>query len=106
MKLYPYSTVETSNLKSLLLAARLLGGLSYITLVVSMLIPIFGVLASFAQPTQLGRGMTATIGNLTVGSISTGFAFLIPSLFLLAFSGICAAIVSCEHKYTSTTRSS
>ncbi len=106
MKLYPYSTVETSHLKSLLLAARLLGGLSYIMLVVSMLISVFGVLASFAQPMQLGRGMTATIDNLTVTSFSAGFAFLVPSLFLLAFSGICAAIVSCEHKYTSTTCSS
>lgn len=101
MKLYPYSKVETSNLKSLLLAARLLGALSYIFIVIAIVITIAGFLGAFFQPFDLGRGMTATIPNLAGGSIFIGLWLIVPSLFLLAFSGICAAIVSCENKFTS-----
>ena len=101
MKFYPYSKIETSTLKSLLFAARLLGWLSYILLAVALLIPTFGFLTSFAQPIQLDGGITATMPNLAGGSIVIGFWLVIPSVILLAFSGLCAAIVSFEHKFTS-----
>jgi len=101
MKFYPYSKIETSNLKSLLVVARLLGALSYILIVIAILITIVGFLTSFSQPIELEGGITATMPNLAGGAVVMGLWVLVSSLFLLAFSGICAAVVSCENKFTS-----
>ncbi|MEL4431334.1 hypothetical protein [Shewanella mangrovisoli] len=103
MKFYPYSRLKSENLKPLLFATRLLGIFSYLlfltTFILIIAIPFLG---SEAITKDLGGGITMsfstpdTSGAAIIGSIGS----LVSAISLLAFSGLCGAVVSCEYKYT------
>lgn len=93
MKFYPYSTIESENLKPLLISARVLGFISYLLFVLALLFAIYGIVS----PTPLRNGL----GSISIFSLYSAFIG-ISSILLLAFSGLCAAVVSCENKFTST----
>lgn len=97
MKLYPYSKIRTENLKSLLLASRVLGVLSYILFIITFCVGIFSV---FGGPTHLGNGMTMAGPSIMGPTIMILIWGIVSSVCVLAFSGLCAAVVSCEHKFT------
>jgi len=99
MKLYPYSKLKSENLGILLFSARALAILGVIMLLAGVVIALLGLSSGGTQ--DLGNGMTMTSPSM-VGPGLIGLVWGITSgLILLAFSGICAAIVSCENKYTS-----
>jgi hypothetical protein len=100
MKLYPYSKLKSENLGILLFSARALAILGVIMLLAGVVIALLG-LSSGGGTQDLGNGMTMTTPSM-VGPGIIGLVWGVTSGFiLLAFSGICAAIVSCENKYTS-----
>ncbi|MDC9524215.1 hypothetical protein PSH54_01680 [Pseudoalteromonas sp. Angola-30] len=103
MKLYPYPTIKTENLKGLLIASRVLGFLSYILFFIAICIGLFGVFSNLGAPKDLGNGivMSAPNAGLPVMIMSIwGAVSAVSAVFILAFSGLCAAVVSCEYKYT------
>lgn len=102
MKLYPYSKIKTENLKGLLIASRILGVLSYILLIVTIFIGIYGVFSGFGGTRDLGNGMTMTVPNNSGPAIMVSIWGIVSSVCVLAFSGLCAAVVSCEYKFTKT----
>lgn len=92
MKLYPYPTIKTENLKGLLIASRVLALLSYILFFITISVALFGIFSSLGEPKPLGNGMFISSPNASLPVVS--------SVCILAFSGLCAAVVSCEYKYT------
>lgn len=101
MKLYPYSKIRTKNLKSLLIASRVLGVLSYILFIITVCIGIYGVFGGSGGTTNFGNGMTMTVPSNSGPAIMISIWGIVSSVCVLAFSGLCAAVVSCEHKSTS-----
>ena len=103
MKFYPYSNIQSTNLKSLLISVRILGFMSYLLFFGAVLVIAFGVLSGTSEPVALGNGINATMTmhSPTGPAIITGIWGLVSSICLLAFSGLCAAVVSCENKFTS-----
>jgi len=102
MKFYPYSNLKSENLKPLLFATRLIGILSYLLFVLTIfLILAIPFLGSEAITKDLG-GATMSFntpdnsGIAIIGSIWS----IVSAVSLLAFSGLCGAVVSCEYKYT------
>ncbi len=91
MKLYPFSQVTSKNLKLLLLAARLLAS-SAILLFVAIV--VFAIYFSFVTPQTIMETV------LKQGVISNSFFAFITAAILLVISGLSAAVVSCEYKYT------
>ena len=85
MKLYPYQMIQTVNLPTLLFAARALGIFSYISSLLTAL--LWG--AAFV----VGPNIRATYLFFSLGTLSATIGFLV-------VSGLCAAVVSCEQKYT------
>jgi hypothetical protein len=103
MKLYPYSKITTENLKGLLIASRVLGVLSYMLFIITVCIGIYGAFISSGGTTDLGNGMTMTAPNSSSGpAVMIAIWGIVSSVCVLAFSGLCAAVVSCEHKFTKT----
>ncbi len=102
MKLYPYSRIKTHNLKTLLLVSRIMGAIGYLVIlvVIGMEILIFftgpqtiyglagNPIISMPAPTHGGILLLTSLA-----SIATAFSFFI-------ISGLCAAVVSFEYKYT------
>jgi hypothetical protein len=102
MKLYPYSKVKTENLFTLLLASRFVGVIGYLAIVVAIGLLIFSI---FAGPQIiLGDPNSPIISMSTPGYrevvLSLSLASFISGSICLILSGLCAAVVSCEHKYT------
>ena len=85
MKLYPYQTIQTVNLPTLLFAARALGIFAYIFSFFTVL--LWGV--AFAVDPRVRE----TCLFVSIGTFSATICFLV-------ISGLCAAVVSCEQKYT------
>ena len=85
MKLYPYQTIQTVNLPTLLFAARALGIFAYIFSFFTVL--LWG--AAFAVDPRVRE----TCLLVSIGTFSATICFLV-------ISGLCAAVVSCEQKYT------
>ncbi|GGW74903.1 hypothetical protein GCM10007391_03830 [Alteromonas halophila] len=85
MKLYPYQTIQTVNLPTLLFAARAIGIFAYIFSLLTVL--LWG--AAFA----VEPGIRETCIFVSLGTFLATICFL-------AISGLCAAVVSCEQKYT------
>ena len=85
MKLYPYQTIQTVNLPTLLFAARALVIFSYLSSLLTVL--LWG--AAFI----VGPSIRATCIFISLGTLSATICFLV-------VSGLCAAVVSCEQKYT------
>ncbi|MEZ7204420.1 hypothetical protein [Pseudoalteromonas sp. DY56-GL79] len=102
MKLYPYSKIQTENLKGLLIASRVLGVLSYILLIITVCIGIYGAFSGFGGTKDLGNGITMTVSNSSGPAIMVSIWGMVSSVCVLAFSGLCAAVVSCEYKFTKT----
>ncbi|PKG80639.1 hypothetical protein CXF85_21180 [Colwellia sp. 75C3] len=104
MKFYPYSIIESKNLKALLISARVLGFFSYLLFFAALFIGILGVVNDVPKTGELSSGLKATLSapGTTGPAILFLFWGVISSIGLLAFSGLCAAVVSCEHKFTST----
>ncbi len=103
MKLYPYSKLQTTNLKLLLFAARCLGFLGLVLIIFSIVVGAFGVILDQPRTMNFG-GINGTMSapGTTLPSLLFALWGIFTSIFVLAFSGLCAAVVSCEHKYTST----
>ncbi|GAB4195487.1 MAG: hypothetical protein Tsb002_28060 [Wenzhouxiangellaceae bacterium] len=102
MKFYPYSNLKSENLKPLLFATRLIGALSYLLFLASIILII-------AIPFLGPEAITTDIGGATmffntpdyrgiaiIGSIWS----VIGAITLLSLSGLYGAVVSCEYKYT------
>ncbi|RUO38651.1 hypothetical protein CWE13_03115 [Aliidiomarina shirensis] len=102
MKFYPYSNLKSENLKPLLFSSRLICLLAYLLFAVTIFLII-------SIPFLGGETITRDMGGATM-SFNTpdrsGVAILgsiwsvVGALSLLAFSGLCAAVVSFEYKYT------
>lgn len=102
MKFYPYSKIKTENLSTLLFTARFLGVLGYLF---SLFTVLLWVSSFFLGPRTFagdpnGPIISATWSGargiawyLSLGTISS-------ALFFFVVSGLCAAVVSCEYKYT------
>jgi hypothetical protein len=100
MKLYPYSNLKSDNLGVLLFSARALAILGIIVLISGVLIAIAGITSGGTQ--SLGNGMTMTTPSM-IGPGLIGLVWgIVSGIALLAFSGVCGAIVSCEYKYTTS----
>ncbi len=100
MKLYPYPTIKTENLKGLLIASRVLALLSYILFFITISVALFGIFSSLSEPKPLGNGMFISSPNASLPVVFMSMWGVISSVCILAFSGLCAAVVSCEYKYT------
>ncbi|MBQ4834505.1 hypothetical protein J8L70_14765 [Pseudoalteromonas sp. MMG010] len=98
MKLYPYAKIKTENLKGLLFASRVLAFLSYAFLVVTVIVGIIGLMSGLGSNMSLGNG--AILQSNGISAIMISMWGVACSVALLAFSGLCAAVVSCEYKYT------
>ena len=104
MKLYPYTNIQTKNLKSLLISARFLALLSYILFFGAIIIGVYGTLIDQPKTFNMGGSMQGTLSApATTGpAILAAIWGVVSSISILAFSGLCAAVVSCEYKYTTT----
>lgn len=103
MKFYPYSKIQSNNLKILLYVARALAIIGFISLIVALvsfaLSPFFG---SESVVMDMGDGIRTSVhrnGQMAFMMITGVWSFL-SALFTLAFSGLCAAAVSAEYQYT------
>lgn len=102
MTFYPYSRVKSENLKPLLLTSRFLGFLGYLFILVSIGLLIFSI---FAGPQIVSGDPNGPIVSMSVpGYRDVVWYFSLISfssgLVCSVFGGLCAAVVSCEHKYT------
>ncbi len=102
MKLYPYSNIKTENLFTLLLASRLIGAIGYLAIVATLGLLILSI---FAGPQTIAGDPNSPIVSMsTLGYRevvwSLSFTSFISGLICLSLSGLCAAVVSCEYKYT------
>lgn len=103
MKIYPYSSIKTVNLGPLLFAARLIGFISFILFIIAIaLLIMLPFLDSGVVTRELGSGASLTfIGPNYAGMAIVGSLWsVVSALATLAFSGLCAAVVSIEHTYT------
>ena len=91
MKLYPFSQVTSKNLKLLLLAARLLASSAILLFVATV---VFAIYFSFLTPQTIMETV------LKQGFLSYSVFAFITAAILLVISGLSAAVVSCEYKYT------
>ena len=103
MKLYPYSTIQTEKLKLLLISARVLGLLSFVLFFGAIVVGVLGFLMDQPTTFDMGGGMTGTLSapGTTAPALFAAIWGIVSSICILAFSGLCAAVVSCEYKYTS-----
>jgi len=103
MRLYPYSKIQTNNLKPLLISARILGLLSYLLFIGALVVGLIGLLGNSPTTYELSGGIQATwpAQNTAGPAIILALWSTVSSLCILAFSGLCAAVVSCEYQYTS-----
>lgn len=100
MKLYPYSKIKTVNLGGLLFTARLLGMLSYALAIMTVLTTLILTFGGPGGTTDLGNGATMTISRSYEPVITIFVWGMVSSVCILAFSGLCAAVVSFEHKFS------
>ena len=100
MKLYPYSKIKTKNLSGLLLLSRVLGVISYVLAITTVFIGLYLTFGGPGGTTELGNGTTMTISRNSGPAIMISVWGIVYSVCILAFSGLCAAVVSCEYKYT------
>jgi len=99
MKLYPYSTIKTQNLKTLLLASRVVAVIGYVLLIVALIAGMKAIFGSFGGSKTLNSGVILTMPNKS-GATSLLVAWeLITSLGIIMLSGFGAAVVSIENKY-------
>lgn len=102
MKVYPYSRLQSENLKPLLFSARVIGLLSYLLFAISIVLLIASL---FMGPETInkpfgGATMSFTTPDYSGVAIVGGLWSVASALSLLAFSGLCAAVVSAEYHYT------
>ena len=101
MKFYPYSKIRSENLKPLLFAARSFGVLGFILF--ALLIVVAGLGIAIDQPATFNIGNakgTMSGPGTTIPAIVAAIWGGILSVGILAFSGLCAAVVSFDYKYT------
>ena len=103
MKLYPYSRIRTENLKSLLIVSRVIAVIGYILLIISVCIGLYTLFASSGGPVDIGSGVKIIEPGISPSVILISIWGIVSSLLVLAFSGLCAAVVSCEYKFTRVT---
>ncbi|GAC28211.1 hypothetical protein [Brumicola pallidula] len=100
MKLYPYSKIKTKNLGGLLIVSRVLGVLSYLLAISAICIGFYLTFAGPGGTTELGNGATMTIQRNSGPALMISVWGVVSSICILVFSGLCAAVVSCENKFT------
>lgn len=105
MKLYPYSKIKTENLKGLLILSRFLGLLSYVLAISTIFVGLYLTFGGPGGTTELANGATLTIQRSNGPAILITVWGIVVSLCILAVSGLCAAVVSCEYKSTRNTES-
>lgn len=91
MKLYPFSQITSKNLKLLLLTARLLASSAIVLFVATV---VFAIYFFFVTPQTIMETV------LKQGFLSYSVFASITAVILLVISGLSAAVVSCEYKYT------
>jgi hypothetical protein len=96
MKLYPYSKIKTEKLGILLFSARALAVIGMIMVLAGIFFSIVGLF--YSGPQAMGNGMTMRMPWMAVSSIISLIFGVFSGLVVLAFSGICAAIVSRDNK--------
>ncbi|MET1254825.1 hypothetical protein [Aliikangiella maris] len=107
MKLYPYRNIKTENLKTLLIVTRALGILGYLLVLISVGL----LLASFFMGEEtitkdIGSGIRFTTKTTDYSGLAiiSSIWSIASALGIIAISGLCAAVVSCEYQYTSTNK--
>ena len=61
---------------------------------------LFGVFSNLGAPKDLGNGIVMSAPNAGLPVMIMSIWGAVSAVSILAFSGLCAAIVSCEYKYT------
>lgn len=102
MKLYPYSKVKTENLTWLLFVSRVIGMISFVLFFSSVCIGLYLIFGGPGGTTELGNGATMVVTRSSSPGIMIIVWGIVSSICLLAFSGLFAAVVSCEYKFTRT----
>ena len=102
MKLYPYSKIKTNNLAPLLFTARALGVISYLLAIITVFTGLYLTFGGPGGTTDLGNGMTMTISRNYGPVVTLSVWGIVSSVCILAFSGLCAAVVSLENKFVNT----
>ena len=101
MKFYPFSNIQTNNLGLLLFAARLIAICGCLAIVVSLLSAGYGFFfGKTTEPTQLEHGLMILGADHSPSFYA--FAGVTFSFGIVAFivSGILAALISMENKFT------
>jgi len=100
MRPYPYSNIKSKNLKALLLAARTLAGASYLIICIFLFSLGASIFGGTGGDVGVSENVSVSIGALESVDATTAVWSFIGAIAVLAFSGLCAAVVSCEHKLT------
>ena len=102
MPLLPYSKLKSENLKSLLFASRTLKVLAYSAFVVSIILTVLAFSTGLINYELDGQfsGVSVATDSAVGPGILILISGIVSSLCLLILSGLCAAIVSFEYKYT------
>ncbi len=103
MALYPYSEIQTNNLGPLLTAARILAMLGYVLFISAVVLGFYGLFFDMPKAIELENNVRINLpadASFGVVMVTTLWG-VVSAVMVLAFSGLCAAAVSCEHKYTS-----
>ncbi|MDD8060067.1 hypothetical protein [Shewanella metallivivens] len=96
MKLYPFSNIKTNHLGLLLFAARLIAICGCLAIVVSLLSAGYGFFfGKTTEPMQLEHGLM-----ILGADHSPGFYAFAGVTFSFVVSGILAALISMENKFT------
>jgi hypothetical protein len=98
MKFYPFSKVTSVNLKPLLFVSRFFGVISYMLFFMAFMALIYGVFGDSGGQKDIGGGAMMSTPNYSGFSLILSVWGLFLGVCVLAFSGLCAAIVSIENK--------
>jgi len=80
-----------------------MGVIGILLFVIALVMTAFGIYFSIPQTTVIGNmEMIWTTSGLGAIGLFGGLSLFISSILIFALSGLCAAVVSCEFKYTST----
>lgn len=97
MKFYPYSNLQSNNLKPILFLARttcVLGFLLFIAAILSLIAsPFLG-----SEVLLLDHGMKMTTADNSWLSVLAAISFFVGAIFVVGLSGLFALAVSFEHK--------
>lgn len=99
MKLYPYTQINTENLKGLLILSRVMGLVSYLLFTASIALSLWALYVELGgSNTEVGHDFIISVSPSPIPILYTLASALCIAVSLLVISSICAALVSWEHK--------